>query len=464
MARRLASLTAASPPSRPSAPVATTTATTTTTVAVVPGFHVDDGCAGDDDASGARDARAVEAAHVRAAVAAIARRGAVRAPCLFDLETTGLGGDAVPFVVGLAWARDDGPLVLQQFRLDAAASERAMWLAVVEALAAADAIVTYNGASFDRTIVRVRLRRLGLWRGAVAHRFEHDHLDLLPLCRRLWRGRASDARLATLERVVLGAHRLDDIAGEAIATFGRAWIDGDRSRVASEAVAKICRHNAWDLRGLGALAVACRGQLEAPEHPAAVLAAVRHHREAGAEACAHAMAEAGVRRWPLVPARRAGADAIALALELAALRRRAGDRDGAHALLSAICEVAPGHTEAATALAKDCEHRLRRPDLALQWALAAAWPCARRVARLRRKLAVGSGAAIECPAIECPAIATAVVPPVAATDLREMPQGPTLPGARTTAPVVPAAAVTRAEAGAAAIPGSWRRRSATVVG
>ena len=123
MARRLASLTAASPPSRPSAPVATTT---TTTVAVVPGFHVDDGCAGDDDASGARDARAVEAAHVRAAVAAIARRGAVRAPCLFDLETTGLGGDAVPFVVGLAWARDDGPLVLQQFRLDAAASERAM--------------------------------------------------------------------------------------------------------------------------------------------------------------------------------------------------------------------------------------------------------------------------------------------------------------------------------------------------
>ncbi|MBK8718938.1 MAG: hypothetical protein IPN32_30100 [Deltaproteobacteria bacterium] len=141
-----------------------------------------------------------------------------------------------------------------------------------------------------------------------------------------------------------------------------------------------------------------------------------------------------------------------------------GDRDGAHALLSAICEVAPGHTEAATALAKDCEHRLRRPDLALQWALAAAWPCAQRVARLRRKLAVGSGVAIECPAIECPATATAVVPPVAATDLHEMPPGPTLPGARTTAPVVPAAAVTRAEAGAAAIPGSWRRRSATVVG
>ena len=103
MARRLASLTAASPPSRPSAPIATTTTTTTTTVAVVPGFHVDDGCAGDDDASGARDARAVEAAHVRAAVAAIARRGAVRAPCLFDLETTGLGGDAVPFVV---WHED----------------------------------------------------------------------------------------------------------------------------------------------------------------------------------------------------------------------------------------------------------------------------------------------------------------------------------------------------------------------
>src|SRR5207237_465754 len=107
-------------------------------------------------------------------------------PIVFDLETTGWF-EAVPFVVGIG-VLDDDALCVHQLVLDDPGQERAMWreaLAILHALGLGRApLVTYNGASFDRPIVAMRLRRLGLWTESIARALGPLHLDLLPIARR----------------------------------------------------------------------------------------------------------------------------------------------------------------------------------------------------------------------------------------------------------------------------------------
>ncbi|MFO0635680.1 MAG: ribonuclease H-like domain-containing protein [Nannocystaceae bacterium] len=328
-------------------------------------------------------------------IEALGQLGAIdspQPPCLLDLETTGLGRDAVPFLVGLAWPRD-GRVHVRQFQLHDPAGERAMWIDVLATLhdEAAGALVTFNGGSFDLALVRVRLRRLGLGGDALARRMDHAHLDLLPRARTLLRHAVPDVRLATLERRVLGLVRRDDPGGEAVARCGRAWLGGDRSASSCAAVAAARRHNEDDLLGLASLAIALASRLAAPPDIDGALAAARLRLAQRRRDAAAALLHAALERWPLRPGAPAGHDAAVL---LASLQRRAGAAQAAATLLHAVVAVAPEHPAAIAALAKDCEHRLGRPDLALQWAQRQRPPCPRRVARLQRKLAHADAVAI----------------------------------------------------------------------
>jgi hypothetical protein len=128
--------------------------------------------------------------------------------CL-DTETTGLATAAgtLAWLVGVGWWEADRFRPVQLMLPDHG-EERAL-LSALEAMIPPWAwLVTYNGRAFDwpLLVARYRLAR----RDAPAHA---GHLDLLPVVRRLFRHRMSDARLRTAEAELLGLHRVGDIDG-----------------------------------------------------------------------------------------------------------------------------------------------------------------------------------------------------------------------------------------------------------
>jgi len=148
-----------------------------------------------------------------------------RTPYLFvDLETTGLAGGAgtYAFLVGCGWF-DGGVFRIRQFFLSTFAAERALLQALAELAADVDAIVTYNGKTFDVPLIETRY----LFHRLVTPFADRPHVDMLHPARRLWRStsapRAATAtdddesaggcRLATLERTICGHVREGDVPG-----------------------------------------------------------------------------------------------------------------------------------------------------------------------------------------------------------------------------------------------------------
>jgi uncharacterized protein len=319
------------------------------------------------------------------------RAGASAPPIVFDLETTGWF-EAIPFVVGIA-ALDDDALVVHQLVLADPAHERAMWreaLAILQSLGLGRApVVTYNGASFDRPIVALRLRRLGLWTEALARAFGPLHVDLLPVARRLWGHRWHDRRLVHLESALLAARRVGDVAGADVAAIGRRWLDGERDAALVRALDRVVLHNALDLVGLAALYGRAVATCLLPVGVAEAVAVARHLGRIDRSDAARAVLE-GVLASVCALAERGGrldGPTIEAVLALAELDRAAGRIESACRGWVRVCEAVPGHPRATLALAKAYEHRLRAPDVALAWAEQGPSPCPRRLARLREKLA-----------------------------------------------------------------------------
>ena len=169
-----------------------------------------------------------------------------RLVCL-DTETTGLGTAAgtLAFLVGLGWWEGDRFRQVQLLCPDHA-DEPAL-LAALDASIPPDAwLVTYNGRGFDwpLLVTRYRLAR----RAAPAHA---GMLDLLPHVRRLFRHRLGDARLATVERELLGVRRDADVGGWEIPERYLSFVRGG----SAVPLAPVVEHNAEDVRSLGRLLV-----------------------------------------------------------------------------------------------------------------------------------------------------------------------------------------------------------------
>ena len=169
-----------------------------------------------------------------------------RLVCL-DTETTGLGTAAgtLAFLVGLGWWEGDRFRQLQLLCPDHAA-EPALLAAVDAAIPRDSWLVTYNGRGFDwpLLVTRYRLAR----RAAPVHA---GMLDLLPHVRRLFRHRLGDARLATVERELLGVRRDGDVGGWEIPERYLAFVRGG----SAAPLAAVVAHNAEDVRSLGRLLV-----------------------------------------------------------------------------------------------------------------------------------------------------------------------------------------------------------------
>jgi uncharacterized protein len=175
-----------------------------------------------------------------------------------DTETTGLAGGTgtYVFLVGLAaWTGDT--LTVTQYFLGDLDGEPALLHAVGEAVAAAGQLVTFNGRAFDLPLLETRylLARAGWWGPDLAHH------DLYPVARALWRGRAADCRLTTLEGALLGLDRGDDLPGALVPQVYFRYL---RTRDPG-ALPRIFAHNRWDLVALAQLHARAAALLEGPD-------------------------------------------------------------------------------------------------------------------------------------------------------------------------------------------------------
>jgi len=170
----------------------------------------------------------------------------------FDLETTGLSGGAgtVAFLAALGRYREDGVFVVNQYFMDDFPAEPALLECIEAELSGAEAVVTYNGASFDLPLYAVRRAMHGLSLPA-----RPPHADAVHAARRLYRGRLPDCSLGSLEAELLGLVRVGDIPG---AQVPEAWFEYLRSGK-SDRLSLVFEHNARDVASLAGLAWAMVG-------------------------------------------------------------------------------------------------------------------------------------------------------------------------------------------------------------
>lgn len=160
-----------------------------------------------------------------------------RGHLFLDLETLGFVGRPL-FLVGLLHATGPGTGRLVQLLARDYAEEEDALRYFAEKYAAFPAWVTFNGKSFDVPSLRLR---------CAYHRLKapgpQQHVDLLHIARRHFRGVLPDCRLKTLEARVCGRHRLDDLDGSRVPDAYHRYVrDGDPTRLEP-----ILRHNVEDL-------------------------------------------------------------------------------------------------------------------------------------------------------------------------------------------------------------------------
>jgi len=168
-----------------------------------------------------------------------------------DLETTGLAGGTgtVPFLVGLAYYRDERFKVTQFFLNEMA--EEGRLIAELDRFVREmgfKSLVTYNGKAFDLPLVETRF---ALHRAPCPLR-GLPHLDFLFSARSLWKHKYDSCRLFNLAREIVQAERSEDIPGAEIPLRYFQYIrNGDFSLIDP-----ILYHNQEDLLSLLGVVVA----------------------------------------------------------------------------------------------------------------------------------------------------------------------------------------------------------------
>jgi hypothetical protein len=201
--------------------------------------------------------RRVETVRVPAALAGAVPPSPGRV--FLDTETTGLAGGTgtYVFLVGLATWATERTLAVTQYFLGDLDAEAAFLHAVRAAVVDARELVTFNGRTFDLPLLETRyLLGRASWWGA-----EVPHQDLYPVARALWRGRATDCRLSTLEGALLGLDRGDDLPGALVPQVYFRYL---RTRDPGP-LPRVFRHNRWDLVALAGLHVRAAALLAGPD-------------------------------------------------------------------------------------------------------------------------------------------------------------------------------------------------------
>lgn len=289
-----------------------------------------------------------------------------------DTETTGLSGGTgtIAFLLGVARFIEN-KLVVRQYLLNGFAGETALLADFAMWLPDNPVLISYNGKSFDAPLLSTRFRLMQLGDPITcAH-----HVDLVHATRRAFGGLWPDCRLTTVEKMLLGVRRIDDIPG---AEIPQIWFDLVRFGQLRQ-MPNVLQHNLLDLLSLVTLLPALELTLSQRSSVTANRAAIaRHHARSGRadKALQHLLEH------------REMLDQAGL-FTLASLFCKRGEYAEAVALWR---ELADGnYVEALLVWAKHAEHVEKDFALALQLAerlqllLPDEKAHAQRVARLRRK-------------------------------------------------------------------------------
>ena len=301
-----------------------------------------------------------------------------------DIEATGLdhGAGTCAFLVGLGFF-DAGAFRVDQLFLRTFEEEMALLHLLKERIDAFPYLVSFNGKSYDLTVLQTRLVIQRVYSRDECELKLHPHLDLLHLSRNLYKGAWDNTRLQTLEAQLLGFARQDDIPGSLVPSM---WYHFLRTGEIAP-VEAVLQHNLWDVLSMVTLTTAVtrdglphRNTSDAALVNVSNLLLRRGHPAAAIEALEtrdRARLEAPLQRR-------------ALWIHAEAARRLA--RWELHiAMLEELVKNAPSDVEGWIALAKAQEHRLKDLDAAYDSALKA-WEISRepaiekRLRRLERKL------------------------------------------------------------------------------
>jgi uncharacterized protein YprB with RNaseH-like and TPR domain len=216
----------------------------------------------------------------------------------FDLETTGLpgggaedeaGGPVLAILIGTVRLRSDGGAIVDQLLLRDMRDEPAALEAFAGLLSDVDALVSFNGKSFDRHILADRFAMQRLDGEALR---SMPHLDLIHPARRLYRRSMESCSLKALEAEHLGVFRAEDIPGSEVPSRWRSF-----QRTADERhVLPVLDHNTLDLLTLLTLSAHLVRCVRAPGvrllHPSSLAAAGKLLLERGDAARGEALLRA----------------------------------------------------------------------------------------------------------------------------------------------------------------------------
>ncbi len=175
-----------------------------------------------------------------------------------DTETTGLAGGTgtYAFLVGVGVFEGDR-FTIHQFFMRSYDEEPAQLHALGQLLDGLEAVVSFNGKSFDLPLLETRF----IMARQPPRLTDAPHLDLLPAARRFWKYRLESCALSSLETEILGVQRAEaDVPGWLIPTL---YVEYTRSGDARE-MPRIFYHNAQDILSLVTLAARLCDLLAAP--------------------------------------------------------------------------------------------------------------------------------------------------------------------------------------------------------
>ena len=159
-----------------------------------------------------------------------------------DTETTGLGGSGtVAFLVGMGWLTDEG-FEVHQFLMRDYPEEPYLLRHVAAGLGKFDVLCTFNGTTFDVPLLESRFLMNRMDRNCL----DMPHLDLLHMCRRLWKLRLGRCNLGRLEEVILGKPRQDDLPGSEVPQRYFTYLKTKQMSLLDD----IMKHNAQDIASL----------------------------------------------------------------------------------------------------------------------------------------------------------------------------------------------------------------------
>ena len=268
-----------------------------------------------------------------------------------DTETTGLGGSGtVAFLVGMGYLTDDG-FEVHQYLMRDYPEEPYLLKHVADGLGKFDVLCTFNGTTFDVPLLESRFLMNRMSRECL----DMPHLDLLHMCRRLWKLRLGRCNLGRLEEVVLGRPREDDLPGSEVPQRYFTYLKTRQMSLLDD----ILKHNAQDI---ASLCVLLNHMADLYLHPEKIRfsedvysmgrALERINRTENARQC-YRLARKG----------RMGASA---GNALAASYRRGGDREAAAAVWREMVNERRGGIAPYVELAKYEEHVRKNPGAALR--------------------------------------------------------------------------------------------------